>query len=114
MFRKFIQLLGRTWVFIKRKEAMPILNAFYFIADVFSKRTKNKIDDAALAYLATMIRYATKDLSPEQKDELVLAVNNYTSEGLDGVTIGLDPKKGVVLKTKYGEVTYDHESGIIK
>lgn len=116
-----IRILGKVtnylvliYTFLTNKENVKIVRSVFNIAEEVAKHTKNDLDNAALASIATYVRHETKGLSKSEMEKVSEAVNNKSTGDLRTVSLGINLKDGVTLETKFGSVHYNYKNGSVK
>lgn len=108
-----IHSIIKAWNFVFRSKNKYILNAMLNIAGEVAKLTKNKVDNAAIAYLAAMIRNETKNLDDQEVEILSELVNKKTRGSLKDIKLKFDSKKGIGVQTKFGSAMYNYDKGVL-
>ena len=111
---KVIKYAMLAWTFLTNKENVKIVRSVFNIAEEVAKHTKNDLDNAALASIATYVRHETKGLSKSEVKKVSEAVNSKATGDLRTVSLGIDLKEGVTIGTQFGSVHYNHKDGSVK
>ena len=99
------------WSGITSNNNSNIVKSIMNIANEITNRTKTDIDNAALAVIATAIRYETKELSLKDLKEVAATINKTDKGILDSFKLEIGEE--IKLKTRFGSVSYDYDSGRI-
>ena len=97
---------------VKSDENMQIKKAIYGIAYQYTKTTETIVDDVALKILAESIGLATMDMTEEAKEKVQEGLNKMQIGPIKGLEVDL--KKGVGVKTDFGNINYSLKDGSVR
>ena len=114
MINKIKQWFSLAWAYITDKKNYKVLKAVHSIADEVAKKTKNDIDNAALAFIVTAFRYETRTLSFKNLKEVSELINKLTKGPLSDYEVSINKHNNITLKSPIGTIIYDYSKGTLR
>ena len=111
--RKMINFFILAYTVCTNRKNYNMVNVFLQISEEIANKTKTKIDDNALACLATFIKLKTNNLSDADQQSISRMVNSVNKGPLKDIKVDLDNKKGVKINTPAGDIKYNPKDGSV-
>lgn len=97
-------------LFIGKKE-MALASVILSIATYVAKLTKNTVDDAVLASIASIIYNETKTLSRADIEKVAEAITNKKRGPLKKFGVKISHKRGITVEYGNRKIEYSHTGG---